>query len=78
VKKRKKQHAKTSHSPPHKQTNTQTVSEQPPWNLNPTRPFSSFTSTVTAEHDLLRYRTSFRPVWVSCPGCVSSQPLAHP
>lgn len=42
-------------------------------------PFSSsFPWAFIAEHDVIWYRTSLYSIWVSCPGCVASQPLIHP
>lgn len=31
-----------------------------------------------AKHDILWYGMPFWPAWVWCPGCVTSQSLAHP
>ena len=41
-------------------------------------PSSSFLLAFVAEHGIIWCGISLWPDWVSCHGCVPSQPLAHP
>ena len=51
----------------HLPTDTQLVPEQR------STPPSKLPSSLYTGHDVIWYRISLWPVWVSCPGCVPSQ-----